>query len=80
MKNTYEYWVYTSGMKEYCIDFDDVSDAERAYDIALAWNNNFGGIYEPFIGDQELYIVCRNETLHDFLKTIEEKIGLSERK
>lgn len=80
MEKTYEFWVYTSGIKEYCIEFDSVDDAESAYVIAETWRDDYRGIYEPYIGDQELYIACTNDTLHDFLRTIENEIGLSERK
>lgn len=79
MENTYEYWVSEEGMKEYCIEFSSVNDAEKAYVIAEIWNDDYRGIYEPWIGDQELYIVCRNDTLHRFLETIEKEIGVTER-
>ena len=79
MENTYEYWVYTEGMKEYCIEFDSVRDAEKAYDLAEIWNDDYRGVYEPWLGDQELYIVCRNDTLQRFLETIEKELGVTER-
>lgn len=71
-KFTYDVW--TSGMKEYRLEFDTVDDAEKAYDIAEIWRDDCRGVYEPWLGDQELYIVCRNDTLHRFMECLESEL------
>lgn len=78
MGKTFTYDVWTSGMKEYRIEFEDVEDAERAYEIAEIWNDDYRGVYEPWLEDTELYIVCRNDTLHRFLDVIKNGLGLVE--
>lgn len=78
MGKTFTYDVWTSGMKEYRIEFEDVEDAERACEIAEIWNDDYRGVYEPWLGDTELYIVCRNDTLHRFLDVIKNGLGLVE--
>lgn len=78
MGKTFTYDVWTSGMKEYRIEFEDVEDAERAYEIAEIWNDNYRGVYEPWLEDTELYIVCRNDTLHRFIDCISSELGIEE--
>ena len=66
----YDYRVFSKGMKEYIIEFEDSEDAERAYEVAEIWHSDFRGVYEPWLGDKELYIVCRNDTLHRFMEAL----------
>ena len=76
MARKYDYYVWTGGMKEYRIQFETVNDAEYAYDKACSWRDMYLGIYEPWLGDEEIYIVCRNETLHKFVEELEAELGL----
>lgn len=72
----YDYEAYTSGIKEYRLDFTYTPDAEFAYDRAVEWVGSRRGIYDAFGGSDELYIVCCNETLHSFLAYLEEELGV----
>lgn len=75
----YDYEVCTSGIKEYRVSFTYASDAEFAYDRAIEWVGARQGIYDAFCGYDEIYIVCCNETLHNFLTYLEDEMENLER-
>ena len=70
----YDYEVNTSGIKEYRVGFTYTSDAEFACDRAVEWMGSSRGIFDVFIGDDDIYLVCCNETLHSFLSYLEEEL------
>lgn len=72
----YDYEVCTSGIKEYRVSFTYASDAEFAYDRAVEWMGTRRGIYDAFFEHDGIYLVCSNETLHDFLAYLEEELGI----
>ena len=75
--NKYSYSVCTTGIKEYVIYFESIDDAERAYDKAAHWEY-LDRVYSPFLEDNDLYIACCNDTLHDFLNELEGDLNIEE--
>ena len=76
-KRIFDYDVYCYGIKEYKLTFENPEDAEAAFDRAVDWSSSYRGIYDQWIGNEEIYIICNNEVLHQFIREVlEAELGL----